>query len=116
MVPSGSTESLSTASALTAAWQFASALVVTSRHRAIGDMFTAVFTVTVNEQTCVLPDASVAVQITVVVPGGKTEPDDGSQLAVAPGQLSVTDGSTKFTLALVWPGGASVTMSAGQTR
>ena len=50
-------------------------------------------TVTVNEQLLVLFDASVAVQLTVVAPTGKVEPDAGVQLAVAPGQLSVGVGT-----------------------
>src|SRR4029453_18905552 len=47
------------------------------------------FTVTVNEQLAVLPEVSVAVQVTVVVPLGKNEPDGGEQAVPAPGQLSV---------------------------
>lgn len=49
-------------------------------------------TVTVNEQLAVLPDVSVAVQVTVVVPFGKLEPDPGVQAVVAPGQLSLVVG------------------------
>jgi len=37
----------------------------------------------------VLPDVSIAVQVTVVVPMGKQVPDGGEQFAVAPGQLSL---------------------------
>jgi hypothetical protein len=48
------------------------------------------FTVTVNEQVAVLPPASVAVQVTVVVPMGKGDPEAGEHMAVAPGQLSET--------------------------
>ena len=46
------------------------------------------FTVTVNVQVAELPDASVAVEVTVVVPFGKTEPDAGPLTTVTPGQLS----------------------------
>jgi hypothetical protein len=46
-------------------------------------------TVTVNEQVALLPDASVAVQVTVVVPNGNVEPGGGVQTVVTPGQLSV---------------------------
>jgi len=46
-------------------------------------------TVTVKVQEAVLPEVSVAVQVTVVVPSRKQVPDDGEQEAVAPGQLSV---------------------------
>ena len=49
-------------------------------------------TVTVKEQLAVLPEVSVAVQVTVVVPSGKVEPDAGEQTTVAPGQLSLTVG------------------------
>ena len=49
------------------------------------------FTVTVNEQVPVLPAESVAVQVTVVVPTGKVEPDAGEQIVVAL-QLSVAVG------------------------
>jgi hypothetical protein len=49
-------------------------------------------TVTVNEQFAVLDDASVAVQVTVVTPVGKVEPDGGEQLTEPPGQLSFAVG------------------------
>lgn len=49
-------------------------------------------TVTVNEQEAVLPELSVAVQVTVLVPSGKVEPEAGTQLTVAPEQLSVAAG------------------------
>lgn len=45
-------------------------------------------TLTLNEQLAVLPEASVAVHVTVVVPTGKVAPDGGTQATVAPGQLS----------------------------
>jgi hypothetical protein len=45
-------------------------------------------TVTVNEHVAVFPDASVAVQVTVVVPSWKVEPEAGTHIAVTPGQLS----------------------------
>jgi hypothetical protein len=44
--------------------------------------------VTVKEQLAVNPTASVAVQLTVVTPRLKLEPDGGEQTAVTPGQLS----------------------------
>ena len=46
-------------------------------------------TVTVKLQGVLLPCASLAVQVTVVVPTAKDVPLAGLQLAVAPGQLSV---------------------------
>src|SRR5262245_15739517 len=49
--------------------------------------------VTVNEQDPAFPLASVAEQVTVVVPLGKLEPDGGVQVTVpTPGQLSVAVG------------------------
>src|SRR5712692_2081974 len=44
--------------------------------------------VTVKLQVAVFPATSVAVQVTVVVPTGKTEPELGLQATVTPGQLS----------------------------
>jgi hypothetical protein len=49
-------------------------------------------TVTVKVQVAVLFAASVAVQVTVVVPRLKQVPDGGRQETVPPGQLSVTVG------------------------
>jgi len=49
-------------------------------------------TVTVNVHCAVKPAASVAVQVTVVVPLLKVEPDAGLQLTVTPGQLSLPVG------------------------
>jgi hypothetical protein len=46
-------------------------------------------TVTVKLQLAVLSDASVAVQITGVVPLAKVEPLGGLQLVLTPGQLSL---------------------------
>ena len=39
------------------------------------------------------PEASVAVQVTVVTPNEKLDPEGGEQTADAPGQLSVTVGA-----------------------
>ena len=50
------------------------------------------FTVTENEQLEVFADASVAVQLTVVVPFGNAVPDAGVHDVVTPGQLSVAVG------------------------
>ena len=49
--------------------------------------------VTVKEHIVVLPEASVAVQVTGVVPIGKKDPDAGEQTDVTPGQLSETTGA-----------------------
>ncbi len=51
------------------------------------------FTVTVNKHAVVLPDPSVAVHVTVVVPFGKLVPDAGLQTTAAPEQLSVAVGA-----------------------
>ena len=45
-------------------------------------------TVMVKLQVAVLPEASVAVQVTVVTPTGKQLPEGGLQTTVTPGQLS----------------------------
>ena len=58
-------------------------------------------TVTVKLQVAVLPDVSVAVQVTVVVPTGKIEPLSGVHTEVTPGQLSDTVGAGKVTVALL---------------
>ena len=50
-------------------------------------------TLTVNEQVAVLPLVSVAVQVTVVVPAGKVEPEGGVQTTVAIAQLSEDPGT-----------------------
>ena len=42
----------------------------------------------VNVQVAVLPDASVTVAVTVVIPTGKKLPDAGVLVTVKPGQLS----------------------------
>ncbi|MDN4594488.1 hypothetical protein NWF35_11350, partial [Polycladomyces subterraneus] len=46
-------------------------------------------TVTVKAQLSVFPVPSDAVQVTVVVPTGKKEPEGGEQVTVTPGQLEV---------------------------
>jgi hypothetical protein len=104
---------LSTALAGTLAWQLEFAFVVTFRHAATGAVFVCA-TVTVKEQTLVLPEVSVAMQFTVVVPIGKMEPDGGETLVEATPQLSVTVGPEKFTTALVCACGTLVMMFAGQ--
>ena len=64
----------------------------------------------------VLPEASVAIQFTIVTPFGKVEPDGGIHITVTPGQLSFTV-TTKVTFdALHWPGSVESTMFVGQTK
>ena len=59
-------------------------------------------TLTVKLQDAVLPEASVAVQVTVVVPTGNTDPDGGLHTTVGGGgQLSVAVGGTYVTVAVV---------------
>src|SRR5687767_5065135 len=48
--------------------------------------------VTEKVQVAVLPEASVAVIVTVVIPTGKLVPDEGIETTVVPGQLSVIVG------------------------
>ena len=58
----------------------------------------AAVTVTVKVQTApTLAEASVGVQVTVVVPRVKVEPFAGTHTKVAPGQLSLTTGFVKVT-------------------
>ena len=58
-------------------------------HVATGDSVS--LTVTLNEQVSALPEASVAIQVTVVVPTGNTEPEAGLQVIEVAEQLSVAD-------------------------
>src|SRR2546428_3204103 len=61
----------------------------------------------------VFPCASVTVQVTAVVPTGKTEPEAGLEVTEpTPGQLSVAVGSVKLTAAPHWPGSLFTAMSA----
>jgi hypothetical protein len=53
--------------------------------------------VTVKLQVAVLPEASVAVQVTVVTPIFKQVPDGGTHATVTPGQLSSATGSGNVT-------------------
>ena len=61
-----------------------------------------------------LPHASVAVLVTVVVPAGKTNPLAGTLATLVTVQLSVAV-TTNVTLLLHEPGTASTVMFAGQT-
>ena len=71
-------------------------------------------TVTVKLQEALLPEASAAVQVTVVLPTGKVEPEAGVQLTVTPGQLSLAAGVIKLTSAEQWSGSVDWVMFAGQ--
>ena len=69
-------------------------------------------TVTVKVQVAVFPDASVAVDVTVVVPFGNANPEAGLLTTVTLEQRS--DALTvKFTTAVHCPGSASRVMFAG---
>ena len=70
-------------------------------------------TVTVNEQEPVLPDASVALQVTVVAPFGNVDPDAGVQVGVTKSQLSVAV-AEKVITAEHWPGSVFWVIGAGQ--
>jgi hypothetical protein len=54
-------------------------------------------TVTLKLQLAVLPEASVAVQVTLLVPLANVLPLVGMQLTVTPEQLSVAIAAAKFT-------------------
>src|SRR5262249_48359976 len=74
--------------------------------------------VTVKLHAAVLPEASVAVQVTVLTPSGKHDPDGGLQAVVTPGQLSEAVGggkvaTTQFADVQVVCGETAVT-AAGQ--
>jgi len=72
---------------------------------------------TVKLQVAVLPEVSVAVHVTVVVPAGNVEPDGGTHAAVTPGQLSEAVGGGKLTTVLVVSGqvcAATAVTGAGQ--
>src|SRR2546428_7363323 len=75
--------------------------------------FSTSFTVTANEQAAVLPTASLAVQLTVVVPFGNVAPDGGLQTTPMPEQLSVAD-ALKTTTASHLPGSVLTAKLAGQ--
>ena len=64
-------------------------------------------TVTEKLQLAVLPDASVAVQVTVVVPAGRVAPLGGTQATVTPGQLSEAVGAGNVTTVEVVGGQAT---------
>jgi len=70
-------------------------------------------TTTVKLHPAVLPDASVAVQLTVLVPFGKVEPLNGVQTTLTPAQLSLAV-AVKAATCEHWPGAVLVTMLAGQ--
>jgi hypothetical protein len=69
--------------------------------------------VTVKLHIAVLPEASVAVQVTVVVPSGNADPEGGTQATVAPGQLSPIVGDGNVTGTVGSPGLAAVTILSG---
>ena len=72
------------------------------------------FTVTVKVQVDVLPWASVAVAVTVVVPTGKNDPLVGDVVTVTPGQLSVAVIVGKVTTAPHWFASFDLVILAGQ--
>jgi hypothetical protein len=58
-----------------------------------GEIVRLAMTVMLNEQFEVLFAASVAVQVTVVVPDGKTKPAAGEHMTLEPGQSSFATGT-----------------------
>src|SRR2546421_10104629 len=76
--------------------------------------FSVSLIVTLKEHEPVFPDASVAVQFTVVLPFAKVEPEAGVQELVAPGHLS---GAVTLQVTLLfehWPLSVLAAMLAGQ--
>jgi len=69
-------------------------------------------TVTANEHAVVLPEVSVAVQVTVVVPFGKAPPEDGLHTIPATPQLSIAE-AEKVTTAEHWPASVALVMLPG---
>jgi hypothetical protein len=69
--------------------------------------------VTVNEQFAVLAEVSVAVQLTVLVPIRKVDPDDGTQLTLGDPQLSLAVALKVTLLFELWPTSAAETMLDG---
>jgi hypothetical protein len=61
-----------------------------------------VFSITVTSNVAVaeLPEESVAVQVTTVVPKGKKEPDGGSHVTIGEGSVSSVAVTVKSTLVL----------------
>src|SRR5207245_787320 len=89
-----------------------SALTVTvAGQLMVGDWVSV--TVTENVQLELLPDASVAVHTTLVVPFGKLNPDTGTHRMLPPAQLSLKL-AVKLTLLLHCPGAALTVMLPGQ--
>ena len=83
-------------------WQQNRYWPVTEFHRSIVEGFDSSCNatskvVTVKLQDAVLPDASVAVQVTVVTPRLKHVPEGGTHATVTPGQLSVAGGVVNVT-------------------
>src|SRR5947208_3009504 len=89
-----------------------SALTVTSAGQLIEGSSVSL-TVTVKVQLELLPEASVAVHTTLVVPFGKLDPDAGAHTIEPPTQLSVKL-AVKLTLLLHCPGAALTVMFPGQ--
>src|SRR5438874_9758404 len=71
-------------------------------------------TVTLKLQLVVFPEASMAVQVTLLVPLANVLPLVGLQLTVTPEQLSVAIAAAKLTFWLHWPGAVLVTTLAVQ--
>ena len=69
--------------------------------------------VTLKVTLVLLLEVSVAVQVTVVTPIGKVEPDPGEQATVTPGQLSCATGNEKVTTAVSFPASGPRTISEG---
>ena len=78
----------------------------------VGFVVGAIATVTTNADEALLPDGSVAVQVTVVAPSWKTVPDAGRHATLEEPELSVAFGGANVTAAPV-PEASVTAMSAG---
>lgn len=97
----------------TAAWFPAPATtVVFGGQMTIGDSVSP--TVTLNEQVVVLPQTSVAAQMTVDVPFGNVVPEVGLQTTAGAGSQRSPAVTTKLTTAEGRPGSFDTAMSTGQ--
>jgi len=76
--------------------------------------FSVSLTMTAKLQLLVFPLASVAVQLTVLLPFAKVLPLVGVQLTSTPGQLSLAEAVKVTLLRLHWPGSVLSARLAGQ--
>jgi hypothetical protein len=91
-------------------WVAPASAVTFAGHLMTGGSLSA--TTTLKKQPAVFPEPSVAVQLTILVPAGKREPEGGAHVTDTPVQLSVAV-AAKLTAADACPGSVEVTIGAG---